>query len=166
MRDFHTSLLPVKHVSLPLSAFCFLLVTHLQGARRSLSHTHLSPICTHEEEEKLRGSEYFGAGGLCLQIGKCFKQCMKSRSAAEAKVRAVISPFLRRRLWRYTLLFWRLNGIYSSRTHNLKTFIMLHNIYVSNKRCSFELSIHQSIPKNKMHHGFHKNIVQHDCFQH
>lgn len=64
MRDFHTSLLPVKHVSLPLSAFCFLLVTHLQGARLSvvLSHTHLSPICTHEEEEK----QYFGAGEVCV----------------------------------------------------------------------------------------------------
>ncbi len=30
--------------------------------------------------------------------------------------------------------------------------------YISNKYCSFELSIYLWILKNKMYHGFHKNI--------
>ncbi len=38
--------------------------------------------------------------------------------------------------------------------------------FISNKCCSFGLSIHLWILKNEMHHGFHKNIVQHNCFQH
>ncbi len=29
-----------------------------------------------------------------------------------------------------------------------------------------KLSIHLLILKNKMYHGFHKNIGQHNCFQH
>ncbi len=36
----------------------------------------------------------------------------------------------------------------------VKTFMMLQKI--SNSCCSSELSIHQSILKNKMYHGFHK----------
>ncbi len=36
---------------------------------------------------------------------------------------------------------------------------MWQNIYISNKCCSFELSIHLWILKNKMHHSFHKNIT-------
>jgi len=35
-------------------------------------------------------------------------------------------------------------------------FIMIQMIIISNKCCSFELSIHQRILK-KMHHSFHKN---------
>ncbi len=41
---------------------------------------------------------------------------------------------------------------------------MLQKIYISNKHCSFEVSIHQNIQK-KMYHGFHKNIKQHKCFE-
>ncbi len=48
----------------------------------------------------------------------------------------------------------------------VKTFLMLQKISILNKCCSFELSIHLWILKNKMHHGFHKNIVQHNSFQH
>ncbi len=40
----------------------------------------------------------------------------------------------------------------------VKTFIMFKKISVSNKCCFFELSIHQRVLKNKMHHGFHKNM--------
>ncbi len=40
----------------------------------------------------------------------------------------------------------------------LKTFIMLQNIYISNKCSSFELSIHLWILKNKMYHSFHKKL--------
>ncbi len=42
----------------------------------------------------------------------------------------------------------------------VKTFIMLQKIFILNKCCSFELSIHQRILK-KMYHCFHKNIKQH-----
>ncbi len=38
----------------------------------------------------------------------------------------------------------------------VKTFIMLQKIYISNKCCSFKLSIHLWILKNKMYHRFHK----------
>ncbi len=41
----------------------------------------------------------------------------------------------------------------------IKTFITLQKISISNKCCSFELSIHLWILKNKMYHSFHKNIV-------
>ncbi len=65
---------------------------------------------------------------------------------------------------KFMLLFSKdsLNGSKVS----VKTFIMLPNISISNKCCSFELSIHLWILKNKMHYGFHKNIGQHNCFQH
>ncbi len=36
---------------------------------------------------------------------------------------------------------------------------MWQNIYISNKCCSFELSIHLWILKNKIYHSFHKNIT-------
>ncbi len=39
---------------------------------------------------------------------------------------------------------------------------MLQNINISNKCCSSELSIHLWILKNKISHGFNKNIVQHN----
>ncbi len=42
---------------------------------------------------------------------------------------------------------------------------MLQKIAVINKCCSFELSIHQGILKQKKWHGFHKNIMQHNCLQ-
>ncbi len=45
----------------------------------------------------------------------------------------------------------------------------IYNAYkgsISDKCCSFELSIHLWILKNKIYHGFHRNIVQHNCFQH
>ncbi len=48
----------------------------------------------------------------------------------------------------------------------VKTFIMWQKISISNTCCSFELSVQLWILKNKMHHSFHKNIVQHNCFQH
>ncbi len=40
----------------------------------------------------------------------------------------------------------------------VNAFIILQNIYISNKCCSIELSIHLWILNNKIHHGFHKNI--------
>ncbi len=46
------------------------------------------------------------------------------------------------------------------------TLITWQKIFILHKCCSFELSIHLRILKNKMHHSFHKNIVQHNCFQH
>ncbi len=49
---------------------------------------------------------------------------------------------------------------------NNVTFIMLQKISILNKCCSSELSIHLWILKNKIYHIFHKNIVQHNCFQH
>jgi len=49
----------------------------------------------------------------------------------------------------------------------VKTFIMFKNISISDKYCSFKLSIHQIIiKKKKMYHGFHKDMMQHGCFQH
>ncbi len=45
------------------------------------------------------------------------------------------------------------------------SFIMLQNISISNKCCSFELSGHQRILTNKMYHSSHKNMKQHNCFQ-
>ncbi len=44
----------------------------------------------------------------------------------------------------------------------VKTFIILLNIYITNKCCSFEPSICQRI---KISHGFHINIKKHNCFQ-
>jgi len=38
----------------------------------------------------------------------------------------------------------------------VKLFIVLQNIYISCKRCSFKHSVHQRILKK--HHGFHTNI--------
>ncbi len=42
-------------------------------------------------------------------------------------------------------VFWREQKLYSARTHSIETFIMLQNTSISNKCCSFELSIHQRI---------------------
>ncbi len=47
-----------------------------------------------------------------------------------------------------------------------KGFLMLQKISISNKHCSFELSIHQRILKNKINIVFYQNIWQHNCFQH
>ncbi len=44
----------------------------------------------------------------------------------------------------------------------VKIFVMLQNISILNKCCSFELSINLWILKNKMYHSFYKNIK---CFQ-
>ncbi len=38
----------------------------------------------------------------------------------------------------------------------VKTFIMLQKISVSNKRCSFDLSIHQRILKNRIYQSLQK----------
>ncbi len=48
----------------------------------------------------------------------------------------------------------------------LKTFTMLQRLSTSNKCCSFELSVHLWILKNIVYHSLHKNIDQHNCFQH
>ncbi len=48
----------------------------------------------------------------------------------------------------------------------VKTFIMLQNISISNKCCSFELSVQLWILKNKTYPGFHKNMQQHNGFLH
>ncbi len=39
---------------------------------------------------------------------------------------------------------------------------MLQKILISNKCCSFE----RSTTLKKVYHSFHKNIKQHNCFQH
>ncbi len=42
---------------------------------------------------------------------------------------------------------------------NVKAVIMLQKSSISNKCCSFELSVHQRVLKKW--HGFHKNIKRH-----
>ncbi len=67
---------------------------------------------------------------------------------------------------RFVFLFKKSILFFSMHTVTVNMFIMLQNIYLSSKCCSFfKLSIQQKILKNKMSQ-FHKNIVQHNCFQH
>ncbi len=47
----------------------------------------------------------------------------------------------------------------------VKTSIMLQKVSISNKCWSFELFIHYWILRIKVHHGFNKNMKQHNCFQ-
>ncbi len=46
-----------------------------------------------------------------------------------------------------------------------KVIYNVTKIYISNKCSSFELSIHLWILENKIDHGFHKNMKQHNGFQ-
>jgi len=45
----------------------------------------------------------------------------------------------------------------------INKLIMLQQIYISNKRCSFKIFTHHSI-LSKVHQGFHKNIKQNNMF--
>ncbi len=68
-------------------------------------------------------------------------------------------------LWINTIILTQINTfIHQGCIKLIKNYIYnVIMIYISNKSCSFELSIHLWILKNKIYHNFHKNIVQHDC---
>ncbi len=68
--------------------------------------------------------------------------------------------YYHKKVWKITLMTFKLSLNWSNVT--VKTFIMLQNNNISNKCCTFELSIHQRILEK--YHGFHKDIKQHNCF--
>ncbi len=76
-----------------------------------------------------------------------------------------------KRLWLVRLFLKEINafiqqGCIKMFESDSKDIYNIRKDYFSSKCCSFELSIHLWILKNKMHHGFHKYMKQHNCFQH
>uniref|UniRef100_A0A672SRY9 DNA replication licensing factor MCM6 n=1 Tax=Sinocyclocheilus grahami TaxID=75366 RepID=A0A672SRY9_SINGR len=55
------------------------------------------------------------------------------------------------KIWGHIYIFLERN--------ELKTFIMLLSISISNKCCSFEISVYERILKKRNYHGFHKNMT-------
>ncbi len=114
---------------------------------------------------------------LCRKKWKCFAtlRTMCSEDYEKAEVCDVLDALNKYSTYQSKVLFFLLKKLillFIKDALNwwnvtvVNTFIMLQNIYISNKCCAFELSIHLWIMKNKMYHSFHKNIGQHNCVQH
>ncbi len=63
------------------------------------------------------------------------------------------------RMWKQSIIFLSYYGSqWCPKTAWSQTCLMLQNVSVSNKCCSFELYIHLWILKNKLYAGLHKNV--------
>ncbi len=98
---------------------------------------------------------YVGLGSAqCCKTKQICSNVLKAESILKL-VKFVVSKIIF--FWNKWLLLLSKNAISWSKV-KAKTFLVLQKYIITNKCCSFECFIHQWTLKNKMHHGFHKNI--------